>query len=274
MKKTKIISGLMALAMSASMMAVTASAAETVKVTIGNDKTEAGGSFSIDVDLASLPSSGLTTVDFAISYDKSLVSITDVSLGSIGKTGADSKEGEYGDTLFNVKDTGSEIIIVWATGVDDSAYWLKKEGTFVTITGKASSNAPSGSVAKFEGKAVDRLQYPGGSANKDIVFSSVDADKKVTDYEASVTAGSVEIGKSVEAKYGDVDCNGQIDVKDAVLLARISANDSTLTSDEASAQAKINADVTHDGVVTAKDLTKLLCYLAYQISEADLAVAS
>ena len=78
------------------------------------------------------------------------------------------------------------------------------------------------------------------------------------------------VGKNALAVAGDADLSGAVDVKDAVLLARIAVNDTTLTSTEITDQAKKNADVTHDGVVTSEDLTKLLQYLAKQISHTDL----
>ena len=58
---------------------------------------------------------------------------------------------------------------------------------------------------------------------------------------------------------GDTDCNGTVDVLDAVLLARVAAED---TSCGATDQGKQNADVTGDGTVKTDDLTTLLRYLA------------
>lgn len=83
----------------------------------------------------------------------------------------------------------------------------------------------------------------------------------------SGTGGSFPQGN----KWGDTDCNGEVDVRDAVLLARIASNDATLKEGEVTAKGKANADVTHDGVVTTADLAKLLQYLASQIPASDLA---
>ena len=58
---------------------------------------------------------------------------------------------------------------------------------------------------------------------------------------------------------GDVDCNGNVNVADAVLLARFLAEDSEAT---VSVQGKRNAEVTDDGDVTTDDNTKILEYLA------------
>lgn len=281
MKKFKIVSGLMALAMAVSATAISASAADSVQVTIGKDTVKAGEKFSVTVDLASVPSAGLNAIDFAIDYDETLLTISDVSLGTVGDTGAKAQEGDYGDTVFSWKDTGSQIVLVWSTGLEDSGYWIKKNGTFVTITGTAKSGAANGSVAKLEGVAVDRAAYPGGGANKDILFSTVAVDGTETDYTAAITAGSVTIGttdettKTTEPKgiWGDVDCNGEVNVQDAVLLARIVGSDATLKADEVKAEGKYFADVTHDGPVDASDLGKLMRYMARYITADDLAKA-
>ena len=58
---------------------------------------------------------------------------------------------------------------------------------------------------------------------------------------------------------GDADCNGDVNVLDAVIIARMVGEDSTLNADE---ESKANAEL--DGVlgVTANDLNLLLNYLA------------
>ncbi len=66
--------------------------------------------------------------------------------------------------------------------------------------------------------------------------------------------------------WGDVDDNGEVDIKDGVLLARVAGDDSTLEDGVFTAQGKINSDVTHDGVTDAKDLGRLMSYFAKYIS--------
>ena len=58
---------------------------------------------------------------------------------------------------------------------------------------------------------------------------------------------------------GDADCNGDVNVLDAVFIARMVGEDPTLNADE---ESKANAEL--DGVlgVTANDLNLLLNYLA------------
>ena len=60
-------------------------------------------------------------------------------------------------------------------------------------------------------------------------------------------------------KAGDVDCNGDVNVADAVLLARFCAEDNDIS---VTAQGKANANVSGDSDVTSDDLTYILEYLA------------
>ena len=272
--KKKIVSGLMAMTMAAMSMGLTAFAADDVQVTIGKTKAEPNQKFSVDVELGSVPSSGLSSIDFAINYDKSLISIDKVELGTVGKTGAESQEGDLGDTLFSWYDTGKQIVVVWATGLTDSQYWVKSNGAFLTISGTAKAEG----TAKLEGGAVDRAAYPGSSAKADVVFSAVGTN--TTDYGAAFTNGEVEIGVPVQAttakqevsasKWGDATCDGKVDVSDAVLICRFAVSDKNAVLTDA---GKANADVTHDNSVNADDASKVLKFIARLITEDDLAKA-
>jgi hypothetical protein len=65
----------------------------------------------------------------------------------------------------------------------------------------------------------------------------------------------------VELLMGDIDENGEVNVLDGVMLARLVVNDTEL---ELSDAGKANADLNGDGVVTHDDLTLLLKTLAKQ----------
>ena len=82
----------------------------------------------------------------------------------------------------------------------------------------------------------------------------------------TITTTSTTPQPRYDLKIGDVDCNGGIDVLDAVLLARLVANDSSLMPGEVSDAGKANADVNRSGIVDKDDLTKMLRVLAKQES--------
>lgn len=273
MKKSKIISGLMAMAMTAMSLGISASAADSVAVKIGTDTVEAAGkAFSVNVELGSVPSSGLSSIDFAINYNSDELKITDVKLGTIGETGAKSEEGDLGDTVFNWYDNGKQIVIIWSTGLTDSKYWVKSDGVFVTLSGTVKDGVAAGTVSKLEGAGAKRKTYPDSSADASAYLSAVGASA-TTNYEAAFTAGSVEVAsgstpssstQNDKADWGNVNCTGQVDVADAVLLARFVAEDSEAN---VSAQGKINADVTHDGDLTGDDTIKILKYIAKLVDD-------
>ena len=273
--KKKIVSGLMAMTMAAMSMGLSAFAADDVQVTIGKAEVTPGEAFSVDVELGSVPSSDLSSIDFAISYDSSLIEIKKVELGSAGKTGADSQEGDLGDTLFSWYDTGKQIVVVWATGLTDSQYWVKNSGKFLTISGNAKTTA---GTADLKGGAVDRAAYPGSSAKADVVFSAVGDTTK--DYSAAFTNGEVKIGNPTPettpppvvttpsaTKWGDATCDGKVDVSDAVLICRFAVSDKNAVLTDA---GKANADVTHDSAVNADDASKVLKFIARLITAEDL----
>ena len=74
-----------------------------------------------------------------------------------------------------------------------------------------------------------------------------------------------------ETDWGNADCKGGVDVSDAVIMARFSAEDSTV---KITAQGKRNADVTHDGNINSDDVMLVLKYIAKLIPYSDLEPAS
>ena len=82
----------------------------------------------------------------------------------------------------------------------------------------------------------------------------------------TTTTTSTDSGKTPlpTALLGDTDCDGSVDVKDAVLLARIASNDGQA---EITDQGKINAECDGQAGIGTGDLTRLLCFLAKQMSK-------
>ncbi len=86
--------------------------------------------------------------------------------------------------------------------------------------------------------------------------------KPVTTTTTKTTAGSAD-----EILWGDADCSKQVDVSDAVLVARLSAEDKNA---KITTQGKKNADVTHDGNLTTDDSLLILKYISKLITYKDL----
>ena len=75
-----------------------------------------------------------------------------------------------------------------------------------------------------------------------------------------------------KVKYGDIDENGKVDVADAVLLARMVAQDPDVAA-EITDNGRANADVKPDGKFDNDDATLLLKYLAHLAPYSDLGKA-
>ena len=87
-------------------------------------------------------------------------------------------------------------------------------------------------------------------------------------YTSPASVNEPLIGHNALAAAGDVNLDCSVDVADAVLIARFAAEDREATMTD---QGRQNADVTHDGNVDGQDTTKILQYIAKQISLEDLA---
>ena len=105
---------------------------------------------------------------------------------------------------------------------------------------------PDGTVPAQQTQSIDT---PGTETTAPVVTTTA----KATQTTAKTTAGT-----SLR-KRGDVDCSGEVDVSDAVLLARMTAEDPTavITSD-----GKINADCDGKTGLTSGDVTAILRHIA------------
>lgn len=270
MKTSKLIAGLSAVAMLASGSTFVASAADTVGVAAGKTTATAGETFSVDISLSDVPSTGISCIEFGVEFDKSVITITDVALGAIAQTGAADAEGavdsSLSDTVFDWNVVDNELDIVWVTGLTDSNYWITDSGVFVTITGTVNANAADGAVSDLKIVPISRDSYPeSGSANADSIVGYLDANGAAVSYGTALTAGSVTVGSAVvggDTLYGDVNCDGKIDIVDLVLLARYVSQDPDLTAGTITDQGKTNAEVDLDGQIGSGDITGLALYLA------------
>ena len=75
-----------------------------------------------------------------------------------------------------------------------------------------------------------------------------------------------------ETLYGDVDCNGTVEIADVVLLSRYVAQDKDAKA--VTAQGLLNADCVKDGTVDMEDITAIARYLAHLIEASQLGKAS
>ncbi len=282
MKVRKIVAGLAAVSMLAAFSAQAVIAADTVTIKGEKVNAEAGAKFELDVELSGVPSAGISVCEFALTYDSSLVEVTGVTAGAIANTGVDNAEKIEGAKAFEADySTAGVINVTYTTGLDDKAYWITDDGVFLTVTGTVKSGAKDGSVCDFKIGAIDRETTEGsGTTNSEISVGNVGSDYTVTKFETSLSNGSVTIGKeeepttepdtepdteppaSTDAVYGDVDCNGKVDILDIIVL-----NKNLLGAADVTAQGKINADVNKDGKPGSDDSLSILKFIVKLIDK-------
>ena len=279
--------------------AITASAADTVKVAADKVTAAAGKEFSLNVSLSGVPKDGIRACEFALKYDSSIIEVTGVKAGTIADTGADAKEADISKEApsFGVNyATAGVVNVEWSTGLTSSDYWIKSDGVLFTVEGTVKSTAKAGDVSKVEIVPIDRASFEGSSdKNTEIVFANI-SGSTVTKYETSVSNGSVTVegtepttaptkptdaptteattATSPEAtkatsgnvdpnvKYGDVNVDGEVGIADVVLLNKYLVKSATLSE-----QGKANADAYSDEKLDASDALSILKFLVGTLSE-------
>lgn len=262
MKAKKILAGACASLMLTSMAASAVSAAEAVKVTVGNDTAEAGAKFSVNIDLADLPSTGINGIDFAVKYDSTALKIDSVKPGELAVE--DTSISDV-DTIVVGNDEAGITNIIYANITTP----ITKSGTFVTVEGTVNENAKAG---KYDLSIV----AIGRDNNDEVVFGyhTGAADDAGVYYTPTITNGYVEVtsedtSEATEATedtkpseteatedigeptlLGDVDCGGKVAVADLTLLSKHILNKSLFTLTE---QGKANADMNADKKIDSND---------------------
>jgi len=279
MKAKKILAGACASVMLAMTTATAVSAAESVKVTVGNAEAKAGGTFSVTLDLADIPAAGINACDFGIEYDASALTITNVTAGALAKDDTASLEGV---DAFDANIEDGLVSVIYGLGTTDSANYMTGSGTFLTLEGTVSTTAAAGTY-DLKVVAVDRLETPSGTAtNADIIFGNLGEDNVTyTVYSPTITDGYVKVidgeepsetteateaptGSSEEkptvdpdkvTMRGDVTCDGEVGLADVAALAKWVAASQLYPLTEA---GLANGEITDDSIVDAADLSKLI----------------
>ena len=195
MKAKHTLAGALALAMLASTaVSFQVSAADTA-VTLKGAKVEAeaGGEFSVDVSLEDIPSTKVNVMDFAVTYDQTILNVDSVKScksADVDVSG-DSTASDAPVFAANIKD--GEITVSWTTALDSNS-WLSEDGVILTITGTVKDSVADGTVTPIDFAPVTRETYDGsGKNNSSMVIGYVYGGDSAT-YTINAEAGSVTIG--------------------------------------------------------------------------------
>ena len=259
MKAKKIVIGAVSatmLSLSVCSLAPVFAAGETVQISVGKAEVKAGETFSVDVSLANVPSSGIQCCDFAIKYDSSLISIDSVKAGDLANTAAVKDDPSASMlSIFDSsidKDKGTATL-VWSTALDGPSYWMNGDGVFCTISGTVSKDAGDGAIP-LEIIPAARDTFAGSSVANDVISVGYFDSKNVVRYSVETSNGSVIVGnggsssgdsgQTGKAAWGDANESGKVDISDAVLIMQSIANPDEFSISE---QGIINADVVDNG---------------------------
>nr|AEV58521.1 scaffoldin C [Ruminococcus flavefaciens] len=272
MKTKKIVIGAMAAAMlslSVCSIAPAVAADETVQISVSKTTAEAGGEFKVDVSLADIPTTGLQCCNFAIKYDPKVLTIKDITAGTLAGTVSGDASSSMLPNFNNYSQEGL-ISVMWSTSVDDASKWLKGEGTFCTITGTVAAGTANGTVSEITVLPTSRETYDGSGVMNDAFDCGYLKDGVKVNFNVKPNAGSVTIGSeettttppatttTTENKpgvslRGDANLDNKVSVADAVaILQSIATKDKYALKP----QGAVNGDVegNNDGITGADAL--------------------
>jgi len=270
MRVRKIAAGMAALSMLAAFSAQTVFAADSVTVSAEKVNAKAGAEFTLAVKLEGVPASGISGAEFEITYDTAAISITGAAAGDIVNTSASDKEGFEGLTVFDADySTAGTVTVTYGTALDDTAYWVTQDGTFLTLTGKVNDGTADGTY-DVAIKAISRETYEGsGTPNGDIYIGNVSADGTINNFAVTANAGAVVVGDvttpteepekptdedpNVSKLKGDADLSGKVDILDVITV-----NKAILGKEKLEGQGLINGDINANSKPDASDSLSIM----------------
>lgn len=276
MRVRKIAAALAAVSMLTTIAAQNVFAADTVTVSGEKVKATAGSDFTMAISLSGVPAAGVNAVEFELTYDSAAIAITGAEAGAIVNTGASAKEGFEGVTVFDADySTDGTVTVTYGVALDDSTYWVTKDGVFLTLNGKVKDGTKDGTYdIKFQ--AISRETYDGsGKANSDINIGTMSADGTITGYAVKSTNGAVVVGnedtteeqKPTDANpstglKGDADCSKEVDILDVITI-----NKAIMGKENLSEQGLKNIDFNSNGKPDSSEAMTVLKLIVGMITE-------
>lgn len=278
MKTKRTMAGILAMAMAASALAFNpVFAAGGIGISAEKVSAKAGAEFTLAVSLKDVPSTGVGGCEFSLAYDSSIVTVTGVTAGTVAQTGADDQESVFAGeapSFDNNFSTAGVIDVIYSTGLTDSAYMVKQDGVFLTITGTVNESAKVGDVSEFKIQPIDRETTPGsGTKNDQIVFASIAEDGTVSNYDTVVSDGSVIV-------VGDSETTTAVTTTTGSESTTTATKETTVTKDTADTKETTTGsedeanygDANLDGKVDLTDAVILNKYLAGLVTASEQAI--
>ncbi len=262
MKFNKVAACLLATACTASLFGAmtSVSAAGDLTIKAGTKSVEAGSEFTIDIELAGVPSTGIAGLDFAVKYDPAVFEVTGVTEGAVSKTG-DKQVGDGKSSLDTALSTGAVAVLWSQSKLESGDTWIKQDGVVLTLNCKAKADGTS-KVEITKGLRATATGVDVAVEGLKVVNPVVSAGTVTVGKTAVTDPTTVPTGTTGAKLLGDVNLDGKIDITDLSVLAIKLVDKKELTGD-----AKANADVTKDGIVNLQDLATLRQFISKVITE-------
>lgn len=275
MKTKKIVIGTMAAAMlslSVCSLIPAAAAGETVQITAGTATAKAGEQFEVEVSLADIPAAGAQACNFSIEFDKSVITIDEITAGPLTETGTGATDPSasmlpnFNSFLENAE---GFVSVMWSTSLDDASYWLKGEGVLCTVKGTVAADAKAGAKSELKIVPVKRMTTPdSGVVNTEINCGYLKDGERVA-YTVKTTNGSVTVGDggsqgSDVTLRGDANCDGKVTIADSTAILQHLGNQDKYGLSE---QGLANADVADPSGITTEDALRIQMLDAKLIDE-------
>jgi len=256
MKVRKIAAAMAAVSMLATFSAMNVFAADSVTVSADKVEAAAGSEFTMAVKLSGVPAAGISGAEFELTYDASALTITGATAGDIVNTSASAQEGFDGVTVFDADySVAGTVTVTYGVALDDTAYWVTKDGTFLTLTGKVNDGVADGTY-DVAIKGISRETYEGsGTPNTEIYIGNMASDGTITNYSVTASAGAVVVGSEPTGNtlMGDADLSGSVDILDVITV-----NKAILGKENLEGQGLINGDINKDGKPDASDALNIM----------------
>ncbi len=204
----------------------------------------------------------------------------DATVSSNDEAGFKKQADYYKDILDCCKKYADNISAVVLWGTTDDKSWRASQtplifnGDFtakpayysITEDMKMPENIPTEPTQTTEPTTTEPVTQPEPSTTDPVITTTPPTDEPTTlPPSQPATPGEEDVKAS---KYGDVDMNGTVELADVTKLSKYLLNSETFPL--GSKVAELNSDVTHDGMVDSRDLSKLLEYNIGKIPESEL----
>ena len=276
----KFVSLILIFVVSAAMFSFVSHAENTPTLTVSSVSGHAGDNVAVTVDIAN--NSGIIAICFSIAYDSSILTLTDVTDGTIFNEGQsvfgnDLTANPYTvlwvDELTTANHTGNGTLVTFNFKIADDApggdtaitLTVNSSSTFDVDLNDVSFTAVNGRVTVPQTQESVMTNLPMGltAATAETIIGTGEGEHLVlicntaflgTGSKVQVVENSSDfiIAEYTMIVYGDIDGDGLITVADQTTLKKVIAGNKTL--DQYATEA---ADVNHDGLVDISDYNML-----------------